>query len=256
MRAGKLRSCYLSPDRALKHTIVTSSSLTTLDGYHLYMYPTHSPYSINLIRNDIHNKRLEQHRLKVRYAPFFCPSGLTSPFNTTPCPLPLYYFPSPYPFSSYPTVSSHLPQHGRSLKVRIPDPWAQCLQLFESDSIPHSYTAISTHLNRNGKVNHDVVAPSDSTFNLAKDAFKMFFKLRTGVEWESAPRAADIKREDSAARERTLSHDGAGDWTYQLEYEVEACQKGARKPSVTMVVSEEDAGEKWDVRAKTPDGGW
>ena len=101
------------------------------------------------------------------------------------------------------------------------------------------------------------MAPVGSTFDLAKDAFKTFFKLRTGVEWESAPLGAgNKKREDSPARERTLSHDGAGDWTYQLEYEVEEWKKGARKPSVTMVVSAEDAGEKKDVRARTPEGGW
>lgn len=220
------------------------------------MDPAHYSYSINLIRSDIHNNRLEQHRLKVRYAPFFCPFGLTSAFNTIPCPLPLYYFTSPYPFSSYPTVSTSLPHRGRELRVRIPDPWAQCLQLYESDSMPHTYAAFTTYIDRSGKIAHDTVAPVDSTFDLAKDAFKMFFKLRTGVEWESAPLAAGIKREDSAARERTLSHDGAGEWTYQLEYEVEEWRKGARKPSVTMVVSEEDAGEKWDVRAKTPEGAW
>lgn len=130
------------------------------------------------------------------------------------------------------------------------------MQLYESDSTPHTYTAFTTYLDSNQKVKHETVAPVDSTFELAKDAFNMFFKLRTGIEWESVPLAVGVKREDSTARERTLSHDGAGDWTYQLEYEVEEWRKGARKPSVTMLVSEEDAGKKWDVKAMTPEGGW
>ncbi len=228
----------------------------TLAGYHLYLDPAHFPHSIILTRPDIHDNRLQQHRLKVRYAPYFCPFGPSSPFRTTPCPLPLYYFPSPYPFSSSPTVSACTPQRSRYLRIRIPDPWAQCLQLYESDSTPHTYAAFTTHVDRDGRVTHDTVAPINSTFDLAKDAFKLHFKLRTGVEWESAPLSNGVKRETSATRERTLSHDGAGDWTYQLEYEVEEWRKGARKPSVTMLVSEEDAGERWDVRAKTPDSGW
>ena len=229
-----------------------------IDGYHLYVDETHFAYSINLIRSDIHDNRLEQHRLKVRHAPAF--TSFTSFFNKTPCPLPLYYFATPHPFSSYPTISATLPPHLRpenqQLRVRIPDPWAQCLQLYQSDRDPHVYAAISNRLERNGKVRYETVAPKGSTFALAKDAFKLFFKLRTGVEWESRPLTVGLGRADSAARERTLSHDGAGDWSYQLEYEVEAWKKGIRKPSVTMVVSEEDAGDKLDVRAKTPEGGW
>ena len=140
--------------------------------------------------------------------------------------------------------------------MRVPDPWAMCLQLYETNKSPSTYVAVSTHLNRCGKITHDTVAPKFSTFSLAKDAFGLFFKLRTGVEWESRPKVGVEARQEPTKRERTLSHDGAGDWTYQLKHGVEAWKRGGRKESVTALVSEECVGDNWNVRAKTPEGGW
>jgi hypothetical protein len=144
------------------------------------------------------------------------------------------------------------------MRVHVPNHWAVCLQLFEYNTIPKQYAAFSTHLDRDGNVTNDVVAPKGSDLGLAKDAFKMFFKLRTGVEWASRGncRTGAVANTEATKKERCLSQDGVcegdGGWTYQSE-----CKGEQKKPSKTTVSAQEIVGE-WVryARAKTPDGGW
>src|SRR4051812_2919542 len=112
----------------------------TLAGYHLYTDDTHFTYSLTLVRTDILKNQNQYHRLKVRHC-FRVPNT-----NTNPCPVPLCLFPKPQPpLSPHPVVEANLPPHLDSssrhcrARVPIPNPWAQTLQLFESDAKPHRY---------------------------------------------------------------------------------------------------------------------
>lgn len=129
-----------------------------------------------------------------------------------PCPVPLYYFPKPYPFSQNPCIESSLPRRltpsNPSLRVRIPDPWAQSLQLFVSDEGPESiptgdpkYSTPSAFHQSNlqelrkrsyaayivytrGRARHiQTLAPTGSTFDFAWTTFGKFFESRVGVKW-------------------------------------------------------------------------
>jgi hypothetical protein len=129
-----------------------------------------------------------------------------------PCPVPLYYFPKPYPFSHNPVVSSALPRQltlaNRDLRVRIPDPWAQSLQVFVSETPPavklsgnakstasaaeqhpnlqelrqKTYAAYTIY-NKPGVRHTQTIVPPGSTFDFAWTMFTKFFKVRTGAEW-------------------------------------------------------------------------
>lgn len=171
----------------------------------------------------------------MRYAPFISTLYLSCPSSSSalpPCPVPLYYFPRPHPFSSSATIPARLPRHlrhstsnrSRTLKVRIPNLWALCLQMYESDDEPRTYAAFTTYLATDGEVRYDTVAPWGSGWDLARDCFRVFFRLRTGVAWEERNEdgdaygkgagACDWKRERDAERKRALSQDGAGDFVY------------------------------------------
>lgn len=133
-----------------------------------------------------------------------------------PCPVPLYYFPKAYPYSVHPVVASSLPPSLKlsnpDLRVHIPDPWAQGLQLFESESIIDAHTttkeasitatrvpisseaslsdlrsksfACYTIYSRPGHRHVQTLAPPGSTFDFAWDMFCKFFQKRVGVEWK------------------------------------------------------------------------
>ncbi|KIW28765.1 uncharacterized protein PV07_04639 [Cladophialophora immunda] len=211
----------------------------TSRGYRPFVDQSGFMYLFTLIREDILKNRLEKHRIKVRYAPDFAsqhdtkssmyhqasegkhqgprkgkvfrPSEDPESNSRLPfCPVPLYFFPKPYPFSRNPVIGSALPQDLRpsnpKLRVHIPDPYALSLQLFESDLIStgrrstrHTSSAsvvpqagsrrnVKTYAcysinTRSGMIWIQTLAPVGSTFDLAWDMFCKFFNMRVGVEW-------------------------------------------------------------------------
>ncbi|KAJ9601958.1 hypothetical protein H2200_013517 [Cladophialophora chaetospira] len=158
-----------------------------------------------------------------------------------PCPVPLYYFPKPYPYSHNPCVASSLPRQLTSsnpkLRVRIRDPWAQSVQIFVSDESPRAIPngkprysmsnqipplnlqelrtrsyAVYTVYSKPGICHYETIAPLGSTFDFAWAAFNKFIKPRIGVEWGELHRGwqRGFKVED-LLKERVGGVDGATD---------------------------------------------
>ncbi|KAI1615223.1 hypothetical protein EDD37DRAFT_511690 [Exophiala viscosa] len=280
-------------------------------------------FLITLLRKDILKNRLERHRLKVRYAPYFslqpatfyticnqgpdrqrklsdegyfaCPvsqpdmhtmpmdgAAMSSRPTLPPCPVPLYFFPKPYPYFHAPVVATSLPKYltpsNPALRVHIPNPWAQTVQLFEYDPAlnpnetmtcfsnepPRKSYACYTVYTRSDQRYVSTLAPPGSTFDFAFAMFSKFFHKRVGVEWSD--------RHDATVRsERNMCGDGAGDAGFfeffgpvvvkQMSNNTavgDSVEARQRKPSVTMVVNCPGSvrDDQVDVKAKTPDGGW
>jgi hypothetical protein len=128
------------------------------NGYHPYRDSTGFIYLIVLARRDILKNMIERHRIKVRYSSP-CPFAMrrnpsprsrhTTTYMHITCHLQHFRFPRPYAFSKYPVIGATPPRRliyrpscaHRKLRVPIPNPWAHCLQLFESDSTPHRYAS-------------------------------------------------------------------------------------------------------------------
>ncbi|KIW93055.1 uncharacterized protein Z519_06904 [Cladophialophora bantiana CBS 173.52] len=152
-------------------------------------------------------------RVKVAKGKLFgCSEDPGSNLRLPPCPVPLYFFPKPYPYSWNPVIEGSLPRYLRpsnpKLRVHIPDPWALSLQLFESDSLRvspvstarnSSASRLPTEANcqdaksyacysifaRLGQIHVQTLAPAGSTFDLAWDMFCDFFNKRVGVDWKN-----------------------------------------------------------------------
>lgn len=155
--------------------------LSYIGGYHPYTDADGFCYSIILVRTFLLENRLEKLTLKVRH-----PSTPRTNWPATslyPCPLPMYLFPvsaglSLHPVIRYPDCFPSNPP----LKVPIARPWAQVLQLFESDAIPHTY-ACYVKYTRKGASGREVLAIPGSSWEVAFDAFRKFFKTKTRKEW-------------------------------------------------------------------------
>jgi hypothetical protein len=124
------------------------------------------------------------------------------------------------------------------------------MQFFESDSMPRRYTAFSTYLDLNGHVHKLPVAAEGSMWELARDLFVMYFRNRCGIEWEA--------RAISGGVQVCGSDGGGGQYVYEppAEGEPEGLRRFPRKPSVTMVVDEQRAGDIVDASGNTPEGRW
>ncbi|KEF51326.1 uncharacterized protein A1O9_12676 [Exophiala aquamarina CBS 119918] len=292
-------------------------------------------YLLTLVRKDKLRNRLEKHRVKVRYAPYFtfehktsyevshenplvhhkrshvdarlaCDKAMPSIGDRDsrpsmvkiasseskailpPCPMPLYYFPKPYPYSAYPVLASALPRKltmsNPHLRVRIPDPWAQGLQLFEyeppntgaghgdaSQKRTKEY-ACYTIYSRPGHRHVETLAPPGSTFDFAWNMFRKIFKQKVGVDWETRDMDREGERKDESEESRIGGEDGADDgrlWNFfgplrlkqqaKSEEDQSTLNGGTeRRPSATVVVNTPEVGEEQpiEVQARTPDGGW
>lgn len=95
----------------------------------------------------------------------------------------MYLFPTSAGWSLHAVVSwqDRFPSQCRP-RVPIPCPWTQCLQLFESDAIPHTY-ACYVKYSRKGASGRDILAIPGSSWDLAFDAFRKFFKTKTKKDW-------------------------------------------------------------------------
>lgn len=210
------------------------------------------------------------------------------------CPVPLYYFPKPFPFCNYPVIASSLPRSlqpcNPRLRVHIPNPWAQSLQLFELDpnlrpttttptagastEIPRikSYACYSIYI-RPGHRYVTQLAPPGSTFDFAFTMFNKFFQKRVGVSWDDRDSLRGTAWMDRAGDKIALQSDGTADDRLfkffgprvmkengmdQLEDgEIEGIENRMRMPTVTMLVNPKDQPmDEVKARAMTPEGGW
>lgn len=205
------------------------------------------------------------------------------------CPVPLYYFPKPYPYSAYPVVASALPSSlsmaNRRLRVRVPNPWAQGLQLFEysppndgsgdRDASPKRTKeyACYTIYSRPGHRHVETLAPPGSTFDFAWNMFQKMFKQKVGVEWEARGNNSTQQRQEEDGESRAEGEDEADDgrlWKcfgplrLKQQPQVSGIEEGRldgkleREPGVTLLVNTPtmDRDTVIGVQAKTPEDGW
>ncbi|OAP57902.1 hypothetical protein AYL99_08640 [Fonsecaea erecta] len=298
-------------------------------GYRPFVDRSGFVYLLTFVRKDILKNRLKKHRIKVRYAPHFSsqhenkcsekhpvdegdrpvPEKVKvfrpcedpeSNSRLPPCPVPMYFFPKPFPYSRNPVIESSLPRHLRpsnsKLRVRIPDPWAFSLQLFESDTATarrrstghissvagrrkaascqdmRSYACYSIDT-RAGQLYVQTLAPSGSTFDLAWDMFCNFFRKRVGIDWKNIHEEwkNGIHREGPLS-ENPRGKDGTDDGVFlkiskprQSQYRdeedegaVDSFGTRSRKPIVTVLINSHEhlMDEQLEVQAKTPESGW
>lgn len=142
-------------------------------GYHIYNDHTKFAYDVTLARANLLQNRNERWTLKV-------------------CK-PYPHLPDPPPIIStllYPVI--RLSPRPRAFLV---SPLAQRLQLYESHATPKLY-ACSAKYSAHGKPEEvNVCAPIGSSFDTAFDAFKMFFKLKTGQCWNERLNKSKIGNE-------------------------------------------------------------
>jgi hypothetical protein len=213
----------------------------------------------------------------VRCTSHISPTASASTFsfntNTNPCPIPLYLFPRPHPLSRYPVVEVRLPSHLRQshprCRVPVANPWAQTCQLYESDAIPHRYMTLTRYI-KPGETATAELSPIGSQYDVAFEAFKKFFKLKTNVEWE-----ARLEKRDRCCDASSMG-DGGCDDHFRYKPPGPGKPKGAMKQStlaetwgkesngsrgnsveVTMLMpSVEVDDEETKGCARTPEGGW
>ena len=69
-------------------------------------------------------------------------------------------------------------------RVRLGRPRAQRLQLYESNATPKLYACFEKYSKPGNDPVASILAPIGSSFDVAFDHFKKFFKLKTGKHWE------------------------------------------------------------------------
>ena len=182
----------------------------------------------------------------------------------------MYLFPPSAGLSSHPVVryQDRIPSDPRP-RVPIPRPWAQCLQLFESHAMPHTY-ACYVKYTRKGASGREVLAIPGSSWELAFDAFRKFFKIKTRKDWND--------RLDG--KPAPINNDGTDDEPFryvppastyepkglvQQKTRLERAEENSstRETSVTMILptieisdgdDDEDQGPRSKVQACTPQG--
>lgn len=239
--------------------------LSVAAGYRIYTDATNFSYAITLVRSDILKNLNETHRLKVRYT-----SHLSA---TRRCPTPLYNYPRTGPLSFCPCILLSLPPELKYrptnpyLRVPIPMPWAQTLQIFESDALPHRYMCISKFTTR-GKAGTAHLTPIGSQYDITMAAFKKFFKLKTGIAWEARLESSK-ERKNSACEVGDGGFDGSHLFKYmqpaaeepqgamRQKTRKEELKENKNKPEATVLLPYVELSKaELDVSARTPEAGW
>ena len=123
-----------------------------------------------------------------------------------------FYLPLIYP--NTPEESRHAlsifetQPHPSSHKIRVPidNPRVQRIQIYESNKEPRVYATYLKY-SRVGTSSIQLLAPLGSELDLALEAFKNFFKLKTGIKWaerfedRSPPPKEDSEGQISPAHE-------------------------------------------------------
>lgn len=122
-------------------------------GYHLYVdRSTGSSYSATLVRHTLIKNRSRKETFVARVS-------------------------VPDAFITQRPLDSHL------VRVHIYNPFAQRIQVYETNKEPHTYTTFVKYT-RVGVASKDMLAPKGSSLEQALFAFKKFFRVKTGVEWK------------------------------------------------------------------------
>ena len=135
--------------------------------------------------------------------------------------------------------------------------------MFENDSYPPKYKAVSLTMTKEGVLKEEIVAALEG-HDLAMDLWKLRFKARTGKGWGAKPVPVE-----SARKRKHNQADGANEdaiLTYVLEdndmngqwWRTKRAKTGRSRslPAVTVMVQDVDAAESLHARAATPEGGW
>ncbi|KIW13428.1 hypothetical protein PV08_08616 [Exophiala spinifera] len=232
----------------LPHTMSSAKyPLTNQEPQHWSSLSNEAVYKINenLRRSElVHTDCVEGHEVTAVPKAYMPSYSVANFIPSLPCcPVPLYYFPKPFPFCNYPVIASSLPQSlqpsNPNLKVHVPNPWAQSLQLFEFD--PNLRSTSTTNGNGPGSITdlaagaspefprtksyacysiyirpgHRYVtqlAPPGSTFDFAFAMFNKFFQKRVGVSWEDRDGIRELARVKRGGKDAmALQADGTAD---------------------------------------------
>lgn len=122
-------------------------------GYHLYIdESTGASYSATLVRHTLVKNRSRKETFLARVS-------------------------GPDTFITQRPLNPHL------VRVPIYNPFAQRIQVYETNKEPHTYTTFVKYT-RVGVASKDMLAPKGSSLEQALFAFKKFFHVKTGVEWK------------------------------------------------------------------------
>ena len=232
----------------------------TVASLHQYLLTTFSdgyfPYNANgvshvvyFLRNDIAKDRLEQLRLKVRYwsSPSHC-----STYSHTACSVT--FLPNFYTYHSA-RIPATIFNQGARPRVPLVNTWAQCLQMFQTDAQPPQYACYTLYSSPFGHADHGTVAPQGSTFEFAIEAFRKYFKNKTGSDWrkENGARLSDPSVTN-------MLIDGSHDNHYiHVASEVKSASISAandRSSFTTCLSRSVAAAEELKAQAPTPESGW
>ena len=122
-----------------------------LDGYHVYRDSTGFSYDLALARADLTTNQNERYSLKVG---------------------------SLFPTPIFPTYSP--------CKFRVPPSRSrtQRLQLYESHTAPFIYACYVVYSSASSGGASEILAPLNSSFEVAMSTFTKFFKLKTKKDWD------------------------------------------------------------------------
>lgn len=145
-------------------------------GYHLYTdQKTGVTYCATLVRPSVVKGRKEKYLAKV--------SCFLYNYSLRKHPTSIVFFLQSTLSQSGPIFSTQILPRNHLLRVPIYNPFAQQLQLYESDATPHVY-ATYVKYSRVGASGKQLLAPRGSSLDLALTVFKKFFQTKTGLRWE------------------------------------------------------------------------
>lgn len=82
------------------------------------------------------------------------------------------------------TFITQRPLNPHLVRVPIYNPFAQRIQVYETNKEPHTYTTFVKYTCV-GVASKGMLAPKGSSLEQALFAFKKFFRVKTGVEWKN-----------------------------------------------------------------------
>lgn len=127
-----------------------------------------------------------------------------------------------------------------NLRVHIPTPWAQCLQLFESNETPHTYGIFTQYsISGHKPYNMDIV-PLGSTWDQAWQMFQYIFKKKCGIEWCSTDNLNSTNLDDEYFQYLSPKNEPPNSLT----------------SVATVVLDSKNIKKSIDARAVTPIDGW
>lgn len=188
-------------------------------GYHLYVdESTGATFSATLVRHTLIKNRSRKEKFLARV------SGLDN-------------------FIAQRPLNPHL------LRVPVYNPFAQRIQVYETNKEPHIYTTFVKYT-RVGISSKDMLAPRGSTLDIALFAFKKFFRVKTGVEWKDRFDDSKLLLSPKAGEDGEALQPSEGGW---FRYERPSGLMGALSKDAEMAIDEEITGGNAS-KEKEPEG--